>query len=201
MAMLPTGIKGLVFAALVAAIIASLGSKINSIATIFTMDLYRAARPQTGQKKLVMIGRIVAVVAVVIGVLVTKPFLRQLRPGLPVHPGFHRLRHAGHLRDLPAGPVLGAHHGDGGHGGGAGHRGDVRGVLHLAARLSVHEPRRLVLRRGHGDRGRRSRWRRRRAQTALRVDIKNVDFTTGTGFNIAALVVVVILACLYYTWW
>ena len=46
MAMLPTGIKGLVFAALVAAIVASTGSKINSIATIFTMDLYRAARPQ-----------------------------------------------------------------------------------------------------------------------------------------------------------
>ncbi len=47
MAMLPVGIKGLVFAALVAAIVASTGSKINSIATIFTMDLYRAARPQT----------------------------------------------------------------------------------------------------------------------------------------------------------
>jgi SSS family solute:Na+ symporter len=38
-------------------------------------------------------------------------------------------------------------------------------------------------------------------QTALRVDIKNVDFRTGPGFNIAALVVVVILAFLYYTWW
>ena len=38
-------------------------------------------------------------------------------------------------------------------------------------------------------------------QTALRVDIKNVDFRTGPGFNIAALIVVVILAFLYYTWW
>ena len=50
MAMLPVGIKGLVFAALVAAIVASTGSKINSIATIFTMDLYRAAKPNTEQK-------------------------------------------------------------------------------------------------------------------------------------------------------
>ena len=50
MAMLPVGIKGLVFAALVAAIVASTGSKINSIATIFTMDLYRAARPKTEQQ-------------------------------------------------------------------------------------------------------------------------------------------------------
>ena len=45
MAMLPSGILGLVFAALVAAIIASMGSKINSIATIFTMDVYQAAAP------------------------------------------------------------------------------------------------------------------------------------------------------------
>src|SRR3546814_3680063 len=40
MALLPTGLLGLVFAALIAAIIASTASKINSIATIFTLDLY-----------------------------------------------------------------------------------------------------------------------------------------------------------------
>jgi SSS family solute:Na+ symporter len=50
MAMLPTGILGLVFAALIAAIVASMGSKINSIATIFTMDVYRPLRPQTSQQ-------------------------------------------------------------------------------------------------------------------------------------------------------
>ncbi len=36
---------------------------------------------------------------------------RQLRPGVPVHPGIHRLLHTGHLRDLPARHVLGTHHG------------------------------------------------------------------------------------------
>ena len=61
---------GLGIAALVAAIVASTGSKINSIATIFTMDLYRAARPNTEQKKLVSIGRIVAVVAIVIAIFI-----------------------------------------------------------------------------------------------------------------------------------
>jgi hypothetical protein len=35
----------------------------------------------------------------------------------------------------------------------------------------------------------------------LRVDIHNVDFKTSTGFNVAALIVVAILAFLYYTWW
>ena len=51
MALLPTGLLGLVFAALIAAIVASLASKINSIATIFTLDFYaklgeaRTSRP------------------------------------------------------------------------------------------------------------------------------------------------------------
>src|SRR3546814_7486791 len=40
MSLLPVGLLGLVFAALVAAIIASTASKINSVATIFTLDLY-----------------------------------------------------------------------------------------------------------------------------------------------------------------
>jgi hypothetical protein len=35
----------------------------------------------------------------------------------------------------------------------------------------------------------------------MSVDIKNVDFSTGTGFNVAALLVVACLAVLYYTWW
>ena len=154
MAMLPVGIKGLVFAALVAAIVASTGSKINSIATIFTMDLYRAARPNTEQKKLVHggphrrggVGRHRG--------LHHEAVPEQFRPGLPVHPELHRLRHAGHLRDLPAGPVLGAHHGDGGDGLDARHGRDVLGVLQVPAGLSVHEPRGLVLRRGHRDRRR-----------------------------------------------
>ena len=79
MAMLPVGIKGLVFAALVAAIIASTASKINSIATIFTMDLYRAARPQTEQRKLVTVGRIVAIISVIIAIAITKPILGNIK--------------------------------------------------------------------------------------------------------------------------
>ena len=38
-------------------------------------------------------------------------------------------------------------------------------------------------------------------EAAMRVDIKNVDFKTGTGFNVAAIMIVAILAALYYTWW
>ena len=35
----------------------------------------------------------------------------------------------------------------------------------------------------------------------MRVDIKNVDFKTGTCFNVSAVIIVAILAALYYTWW
>ncbi len=78
MALLPTGLLGLVFAALVAAIVASLASKINSIATIFTLDVY-AKFAHTGEKpseqKLVRVGRITALVAVIAAVLSAKPLL------------------------------------------------------------------------------------------------------------------------------
>ncbi len=75
MAMLPTGVLGLVFAALLAAIVASMGSKINSIATIFTMDVYRPLRPATSPEGLVRVGRITAMSALLIAVLVAKPLL------------------------------------------------------------------------------------------------------------------------------
>jgi solute:Na+ symporter, SSS family len=87
MRLLPPGLLGLVFAALVAAIIASTASKINSIATIFTLDLYakfrgeptRAeddkAKSQREEKHLVLVGRITAVTAIVIAILVARPLV------------------------------------------------------------------------------------------------------------------------------
>lgn len=75
MALLPTGILGLVFAALVAAIVASLASKINSIATIFTLDFYARGKHAGDQAKLVKVGRIAAAVAVLLGLLTARPLL------------------------------------------------------------------------------------------------------------------------------
>mgnify|MGYP001189169672 CR=1 FL=1 len=75
MHLLPSGILGLVFAALVAAIVASLASKINSVATIFTLDFYAKARPQATQPTLVRVGRIAAAASVVLGILLAKPLL------------------------------------------------------------------------------------------------------------------------------
>ena len=77
MGLAPTGAKGLIFAALVAAIVSSLGSMVNSIATIFTLDLYRPLRPHTAETRLVWIGRSVALGAITIAVLTARPLLGQ----------------------------------------------------------------------------------------------------------------------------
>jgi len=75
MGLMPVGIKGLVFAALVAAIISSLASMTNSISTIFTMDLYRPVRQGKSQHHYVNVGRVVTVVSLVIGVVMAEPLL------------------------------------------------------------------------------------------------------------------------------
>ena len=64
---LPTGFKGLAFAALAAAIVSSLASMLNSTATIFTMDIYKQyINPNADDRATVRMGRISAVVALAI---------------------------------------------------------------------------------------------------------------------------------------
>jgi SSS family solute:Na+ symporter len=88
MRLLPSGLLGLVFSALVAAIIASMASKINSIATIFTLDLYAKlkhvkTKAEDGldpdgkamEKHLVFVGRVVAALSITIALVVVRPLL------------------------------------------------------------------------------------------------------------------------------
>ena len=64
---LPSGLKGLAFAALAAAIVSSLASMLNSTSTIFTMDLYKQyIKPNASDKQTVNMGRISAAVALLI---------------------------------------------------------------------------------------------------------------------------------------
>ena len=68
---LPTGLKGLSFAALTAAIVSSLASMINSTATIFTMDIYRNyVKKDASESNLVLTGRVVGVVALVLAMFI-----------------------------------------------------------------------------------------------------------------------------------
>ena len=74
MKLLPAGIMGLVFAALIAAIVSSLASMMNSISTIFTMDIVKHHYAGTEQQ-LVRVGRLASFSALVIAVVVARPLL------------------------------------------------------------------------------------------------------------------------------
>ena len=75
----PSGIKGLAFAALVAAIVSSLASMINSTATIFTFDIYKQhINPQATDRQLVKTGRWVSFIALFVAMLAAKPLLGGL---------------------------------------------------------------------------------------------------------------------------
>jgi len=200
MAMLPTGILGLVFAALIAAIIASMGSKINSIATIFTMDVYRPLRPQTSAQRLVLIGRLTAAVALIVAVLIARPLLGSFdqafqyiqeftgffTPGICVifllGMFWERCTASGALAAAVASAVLSFL---------------LKMVwpslpfmdrvglvflacLGIAVTLSLLQPTR---------------------DPTVKVDLKQIDYSTTTGFNLAALAVTAILIGLYATWW
>jgi SSS family solute:Na+ symporter len=200
MAMLPTGLLGLVFAALIAAIVASMGSKINSIATIFTMDVYRPLRPQTSQRNLVLIGRITAAVALTVAILMAKPLLGSFTqafqyiqeftgfftPGICVifllGMFWDRCTAVGAMAAAIASVLLS----------GALYLGwpslpfmDRVGLVFVAcfgvaiALSLLQAPR----------------------ESALRVDLKQVDYSTSMGFNMAALTVTAILVGFYAAWW
>jgi SSS family solute:Na+ symporter len=200
MAMLPTGLLGLVFAALIAAIVASMGSKINSIATIFTMDVYRPLRPQTSQRNLVLIGRITAAVALTVAILMAKPLLGSFTqafqyiqeftgfftPGICVifllGMFWERCTAVGAMAAAIASVLLS----------GALYLGwpslpfmDRVGLVFVAC-FGVA----IVLSLLQAPR-----------ESALRVELKQVDYSTSTGFNVAALAVTAILVGFYAAWW
>lgn len=79
--LLPTGIKGLVIAGLLAALMSSLSSVFNSCSTLFTIDIYKKYYPKTKEKKLVIVGQIATVVLVVLG-LAWIPLLKAIDGGL-----------------------------------------------------------------------------------------------------------------------
>jgi len=73
--LLPIGLKGLSFAALTAAIVASLAGKANSISTIFTLDIYKKFfNPAATEKHLVHVGKIAIMVAMGLAIVIS-PFM------------------------------------------------------------------------------------------------------------------------------
>lgn len=78
MNLLPAGLKGVAFAALTAAIVASLAGKANSISTIFSLDIYQKYFNKTAsERKLVLVGRWAVIISMTAAAIVT-PALRSL---------------------------------------------------------------------------------------------------------------------------
>jgi solute:Na+ symporter, SSS family len=75
----PEGIRGLAFAALVAAVVSSLASMLNSTSTIFTLDIYKShINKAADNQRLVLVGRITALVALLIAMVAARPLLGGL---------------------------------------------------------------------------------------------------------------------------
>jgi len=69
--LLPVGLKGLSFAALTAAVVASLAGKVNSISTIFTLDIYKKKIDvDCSEQKMVKVGKWAVVVAMMLAVVI-----------------------------------------------------------------------------------------------------------------------------------
>jgi len=85
--LLPTGLKGLSFAALTAAVVASLAGKANSVATIFTLDIYKKLfNPNASEKNQVNVGKISIIVSMLLAVFIA-PHL-----GIDVKGGFQYIQ-------------------------------------------------------------------------------------------------------------
>ncbi|HEY8340809.1 MAG TPA: sodium:solute symporter [Egibacteraceae bacterium] len=82
--LLPVGLRGLVVAGLLAALMSSLSSVFNSTSTLFTWDIYRAWRPHASERHLVWVGRLATAALTVLG-LAWVPFMEYISPRLYVY--------------------------------------------------------------------------------------------------------------------
>ncbi len=82
--LLPGGLKGLVLAGMLAALMSSLASVFNSCSTLITWDVYRKLRPQASEQRLVTVGRMTTGVLVVLGLLWI-PFMKYVSPQIYIY--------------------------------------------------------------------------------------------------------------------
>jgi SSS family solute:Na+ symporter len=78
--LLPVGLRGLVLAGMLSALMSALASLFNSTATLFTVDFYKRLRPQSSERHLVYVGRLATAVVILLG-MAWIPFLQDLGKG------------------------------------------------------------------------------------------------------------------------
>ena len=77
---LPAGLRGLVAAGLMAALMSSLASVFNSCSTLFTIDIYKKLNPSASEERMVHVGRLATLVVVLLGIAWV-PIIEQLADG------------------------------------------------------------------------------------------------------------------------
>jgi SSS family solute:Na+ symporter len=201
MKLLPAGLTGLVFAALIAAIVSSLASMMNSISTIFTLDVFaHMGSRQRTETELVTVGRLVSLSAMVIAAIIAKPLLGNFDQAFQYIQEFTGFFTPGVVaifllamfwKKTTANAALAAAFGS--------------AVLSLGFKLAWPELPfidrvglafvlcvliGMAVSRLQGA-----------GEHADAIDYKAVDTSTTTGFNLASVVIILMLAALYTVWW
>ena len=200
MELMPSGIKGLVFAALVAAVVSSLASMTNSISTIFTMDIYSKLQPGKTQKHYVKVGRLTALVSLIIALIVAEPLLGKFDQAFQYIQEFTGFFTPGIVVIFLMGMFWSKASSAGALAAGVGSAlfslilkfaypelpfMDRVGIVFLLCLVICVIVSLLIKDKG----------------TNGSVNLKEISFATETNFNIAALGVVIILTTLYAVWW
>jgi len=200
MNLLPAGLKGLVFAGLLAAIVSSLGSMMNSISTIFTMDIYQPVHKAASQRFLVFVGRGIALLAMVLAMVTAKPLLGNFTQAFQYIQDFTGFFTPGIVVIFLLGMFWSRATSAGALAAGIGsvaisylyyvywpvvpfmNRIGYVFLICLALAIVV------------------SLFQRKRASSST-IDVGEIDYSTSTGFNAASVAVIAILCALYATWW
>lgn len=196
----PSGLKGLIIAALIAAIVSSLASMTNSISTIFTIDLYAKYRPGLSQHHYVLIGRVASFSALAVAMLVAQPLLGQFDQAFQYIQEFTGFFTPGIVTLFVLGMFWGRTTATGGLVAALGSAlfsvalkllwpelpfiDRVGVVFVLCVMVAI-----LVSLLGQAPATERS------------VELKDINFSTRPGFNLSALAVVIILVAFYGAWW
>jgi solute:Na+ symporter, SSS family len=200
MLLLPSGLLGFVFVALVAAIIASMGSTLSSIATIFTADVLKPLHKNASKRLLVIVGRFAAIIALISAMALSMPLLGHFDQAFQYiqeyngffTPGITVIFVLGMFwpRATETGALLAG-----------------VGSVVVSAFFAIFLPAVPFMQRMGwafciclllAVTASLVEWRKARTST---IDVSGIDYSTGAIYNIAAVVIAAMLGGLYWWWW
>lgn len=200
MTLMPIGLKGLVFAALIAAIISSLASMTNSISTIFTMDLYSGIKRGKSERHYVNVGRLAGGVSLIIAMLAAKPLIGDFDQAFQFIQSFSALFSPGIVIIFLMGMFWSKMTSLGALTAALSSFGISLGLEIFVSSIPFMDRVAIVFVTCLLLTYLVSKFDKTPSQNKS-VDISEVNFTTTNGFNISALLCLIILSGLYIIWW